>query len=400
MPDTALLKLPLLEAAQAQKHVTHNEALMRLDWVIHLSVISRTLATPPLTPVEGDRYLVPALPAGPWTGQMGSLAILQGGGWVFEAPRAGWRMWVEDEKKFLGFDGTEWLDLRGEGTVISDPSGPAETLPRFGVNAVADDVNRLSVSSPAVLLNHQGAGVQLKLNKSTAADTAALLYQSGFGGRAEMGLAGDEDFRVKVSADGAAWRDAIVIDRTTGLVALPNTPAPVFPLRELFNQSLAPQGPGFAVDSYLAGSNIVIPAGVLRVGTRYRLTFDVSKTAAGLSAPVITLRFGTLASVADAALAVLTFPNQTLAADDGRFTLDATFRSIGSGTAAVVQAVASLTHTQAAGGLANSPGPVRRATTAGFSSAVANASLGVSVNAGLSAAWTVSLVQASLENLA
>jgi hypothetical protein len=104
--------------------------------------------------------------------------------------------------------------------------------------------------------------------------------------------------------------------------------------------------------------------------------------------------------VADPAIAVLTFPSQTLAADDGRFTLEATFRSVGAGTAAVVQVVASLTHTVAAGGLSNSPGPVRRATSGGFNSTLANAVLGVSVNGGSLAAWTVSLVQANLENLA
>jgi hypothetical protein len=65
-----------------------------------------------------------------------------------------------------------------------------------------------------------------------------------------------------------------------------------------------------------------------------------------------------------------------------------------------VQTVASLTHTLASTGLSNSPGPVRRATSAGFNSAVANAVLGVSVNGGSLAAWTVSLVQANLENLA
>lgn len=401
MPETPLLRLPLLEAAQAQKHVTHNEALMRLDWAIHLSVISRAVAAPPEGAADGARYLLPAAPSGAWAGQAGLLAILQGGGWVFEPPRAGWRLWVEDERKFMGFDGAEWLDLRQDSpSTPSNPGTPAEitSLPRLGINATADEVNRLAVSSPAVLFNHQGGGMQVKLNKNAAADTAALLYQSGFAGRAEMGLAGDDDFRIKVSADGTLWRDAILVDRATGAVALPNTPVPAPPVRELFNQSLTPQGPGFAVESYLAGSQIVIPSGVLRAGTRYRLAFDVSKTAAGIAAPVIALRFGVAGALADPAIATLTFPVQTMAADDGRFTLDVTFRSVGA--AAVVQAVAALTHTLASTGLSNSPGPVRRATSTGFNSALAGAVMGVSLHAGSFAAWTVSLVQANLENLA
>ena len=103
-------------------------------------------------------------------------------------------------------------------------------------------------------------------------------------------------------------------------------------------------------------------------------------------------------ALADPAIATLTFPAQTMAADDGRFTLDVTFRSVGA--AAVVQAVAALTHTLASTGLSNSPGPVRRATSTGFNSALAGAVMGVSLNAGSLAAWTVSLVQANLENLA
>jgi hypothetical protein len=168
----------------------------------------------------------------------------------------------------------------------------------------------------------------------------------------------------------------------------------------LFNQSLASQGPGFASDTYLTGSSIAVPQGALRAGTRYRVRLDVRKTAAGTASPVFTLRFGTAGGLADAALGTLTFPVQTAVVDDGRFDVDVTFRSTGTGTAAVVQIVGSMTHSLASTGLANSPGPVRRATSAGFNSEQAGAVIGLSINGGTLAAWTVSLVQASLENIA
>lgn len=390
MSDTPLLGLPLLEAAQAQKHVTHNEALMLLDGLIHLSAASRGLAVPPANAAEGTRHLVAASPAGAWAGQAGKLAIAQGGGWVFLTPRTGWRLWVEDERKFLLFDGEAWTAVQGGAADLSN-------VPRVGVNALADDVNRLAVATQAVLFSHAGNGLQVKLNKNGPADTASLLYQTGWSGRAEMGLAGDDDFRIKVSADGVLWRDAIAINRATGVVTLPNTPQ-ARPA-QLFSQSLAAQGPGFAADTYLAGSAIAIPGGALRAGTRYRLAFDVAKTAAGVAAPAITLRFGSTGTVADAALATMTFPVQTAAADDGRFVIEATFRSVGAGSA-LVQAVAALSHTLPATGLSNSPGPVRRATSAPFDSTPAGAVIGVSVNGGALAAWTVTLAQASLENIA
>lgn len=391
MSETALLNLPLLEAAQAQKHVTHNEALLRLDGLMHLSVISRTLAAPPAGFADGARYLVPASPTGGFAGQAGKLALAAGGAFLFLSPRAGWRLWVEDEARLLLFDGTAWRDLLAFEEFAN--------LQRLGVNTTADNVNRLAVASPAVLFTHAGNGQQLKINKNAPADTASLLYQTDWSGRAEMGLSGDDDFRVKVSADGALWRDAILVDRNTGAVSLPNTPAVQAGAKLLFNQSLASQGPGFAVDTYVAGSEIAIPAGALQAGSRYRLVLDVSKTAAGTTTPILRLRFGTAGTLADAALAALTFPSQTAAADDGRFSIDVTFRSVGSGTSAVVQMVAALTHSLSASGLASSPGPVRRAASSGFNSALAGAVIGLSINGGASAAWTISLVQASLENI-
>src|SRR3977135_3524409 len=38
-----------------------------------------------------------------------------------------------------------------------------------------------------------------------------------------MGTAGDDDFHFKVSADGSAWTEAILIDKSTGRVSLPAT---------------------------------------------------------------------------------------------------------------------------------------------------------------------------------
>ncbi len=58
-------------------------------------------------------------------------------------------------------------------------------------------------------------GHQLKINKASASDTASLLYQDAFSGRAEFGLAGDDDFHFKVSPNGNSWKEAIVIDRAT-----------------------------------------------------------------------------------------------------------------------------------------------------------------------------------------
>ncbi|MEQ1652891.1 MAG: DUF2793 domain-containing protein, partial [Hyphomicrobium sp.] len=247
MTDTPNLNLPYLLAAQSQKHVTHNEALRGLDCIVQLMVLDRDLATPPVTPVEGDRYIVAAGPTGAWSGQVNNVAAFQDATWMFYAPVEGWLAWVADENAIVVFEGAGWAPISSGGgggvtdhgllTGLTDDDhvqyhnnarGDARyTLlnpATLGVNATPDATNKLAVSSAASLFNHVGTGGhQLKLNKAAAADTASFLFQTAFSGRAELGTTGDDDFHFKVSANGTAWNNAIVIDRSTGAVELPNT---------------------------------------------------------------------------------------------------------------------------------------------------------------------------------
>jgi len=110
MTETTHLRLPYLEAAQAQKHVTVNAARARLDALVSLSVISRTLATPPASPAEGDRYIVASGATDAWAGGEGDIAIHLNGGWDLVSPSAGWRAWIADEGREALFDGVAWID--------------------------------------------------------------------------------------------------------------------------------------------------------------------------------------------------------------------------------------------------------------------------------------------------
>jgi len=216
--DTTHLVLPYIEAAQAQKHVTHNEALRTLDSVVQLAVLDTDLAAPPASPVEGARYIVATSASGAWAGQAGRIAAWQDGAWAFHVPREGWLAWVADEDKLYVHDGAAWVLFAGGASV-----NPA---PLVGVNTTADATNRLAVKSDAALFSHDdvtpGSGdMRAKINKSAAARTASLLFQDGFSGRAEVGLTGDDDFHFKVSADGATFKEAIVLDRATGKASFP-----------------------------------------------------------------------------------------------------------------------------------------------------------------------------------
>jgi hypothetical protein len=212
LEQTTNLKMPFIMPSQAQKHVTHNEALLALDVVVQLSVLDRHLATPPALPVEGDRYIVAAAATGGWTGKSGQVAAWQDGVWAFQIPVKGWLAWVADEQRLFAYDGTFWLDAIALGI------NPASMV---GINTTADATNRLSVKSQAVLFDNQGSGQQVKINKAAAGDNASLLFQTGYSGRTEFGLAGDDDWHVKVSADGSAWTEALKVSRSDGRVLLP-----------------------------------------------------------------------------------------------------------------------------------------------------------------------------------
>lgn len=211
---TPNLHLPYIMPAQAQKHVTHNEAIRALDAVVQLTVASRSLTAPPSAPVEGLRYIVAPGATGAWSGAAGKIAAFQDGAWAFHMPGEGWLAWVRDESLLCVFDEMDW-------TPAIDDALSINPAPLVGVNATADTTNRLSVSAPASLFNHAGSDHRQKINKAAVSNTASQLYQTGFSGRAELGLTGDDDFHLKVSADGSTWNEAMVVDRTTGAVAFP-----------------------------------------------------------------------------------------------------------------------------------------------------------------------------------
>lgn len=115
MNATPRFGLPLLMPSQAQKHVTVNESLLRLDALAQLTLTSRTQSAPPEAPTEGDAYAVPAGAAGLWAGHEGRLAVRINGGWDFVTPLAGWRGFVADEMLDVVFSDGEWTAHSGTG---------------------------------------------------------------------------------------------------------------------------------------------------------------------------------------------------------------------------------------------------------------------------------------------
>jgi hypothetical protein len=220
MSETPNLGLPYIDGGQAQKHVTHNEALRIIDTAIQIAVLDRTRIAPPTAPVEGQRHVVAAGASGAWGGHAQSIATWQDGAWAFLAPKAGWCIWSIADDVMLVFDGTAWRDLRNLAL---------DNVAHLGINTTGDTTNRLSVKSDAVLLSHDdvtpGSGdMRAVLNKAGATKDAGLVFQTGFSARALLGLLGDDNFAIKVSADGAIFRPALAIDRSNGQASLSQSP--------------------------------------------------------------------------------------------------------------------------------------------------------------------------------
>lgn len=119
MCETTRLALPLLMPSQAQKHVTVNEALLRLDALSQLVLRSRSVTVPPPDPMEGDCYAVPTGANGLWSDQADRIAVFLGGGWDFVSPARGWRAFIEDEGA-LFFHDAEWSPIEGGATGIAE----------------------------------------------------------------------------------------------------------------------------------------------------------------------------------------------------------------------------------------------------------------------------------------
>jgi hypothetical protein len=258
MPQTPNLSLPFLEAGQAQKHVTHNEALRLLDAVVQLAVAAVS-SSPPGSPANGERHIVGASPSGAFASHENEVAAFHDGAWVFLAPQIGWRAWNIDEDALLVWTGGVWNEVsggaggggEGGGDVVGPAGGGADgdiavfdgttgkliqkargAIDYLGVgiapDATSTDIsNRLIVRASRALFQAiadsetPGTGdIKVQITKEAAGNTASVFFSNNFSPRAEFGLVESDAFKLKVTADGSAWIEAMTFDPATGLVNL------------------------------------------------------------------------------------------------------------------------------------------------------------------------------------
>lgn len=186
---TAHLALPFLMAAQALKHVTHNEALRMLDAMVQLSVATRALSAPPASPAEGARYIVPPSATGVWTGWDGNVACWLDGAWMRFPPQPGWLAWVEDEAQVLVWTGTSWVPMvdamgfiaQAASVAVAKGSAGATT----GMEVIEETLSGLSGASRDSTVTIPDRAIVLGVSSRTVtAITGATSYDCGIAGEA------------------------------------------------------------------------------------------------------------------------------------------------------------------------------------------------------------------------
>ncbi|WP_416876759.1 DUF2793 domain-containing protein [Litorimonas sp.] len=198
---TQNLALPFIAPAQAQKHITVNTAFQKLDMVINITVRGANLSDPPEDAEEGERFALSDVPTEAWTGHAGEIAAWQNGIWEFYAAPIGTLIWNEEDQAIYVKQAEDWQKAAAE------PS--FQNLDLLGVGAAADSTNRLAVSSPASLFNHEGSDHQMKINRQAPADTASLTFQTDFAGSAEIGLAGNDALSFKMRQPDGSWQETL-----------------------------------------------------------------------------------------------------------------------------------------------------------------------------------------------
>lgn len=173
--NTYNIEMPLLVASQAQKEVTHNEALLILDALTQLSVISKVITTPPLGALNGDRYIVPTGATGDWAGHEEEIAYALDGGWRFITPKNGFKAYVEDENDDYLYD-MGWI------RIVNQIQSYLRTIT---INNLNQHDSIVIVPSPAVTIQPE-RGVVLAFMSNPPAGLVVSGYRNPTTGEAEI----------------------------------------------------------------------------------------------------------------------------------------------------------------------------------------------------------------------
>jgi len=201
------LNLPFIASAQAQKHVTHNETLLTLDALLFCSVSQTGLSQPPNKPAEGTRILISNNPEGEFLNHAQNIATFIDGNWTFFAPSNGWHIYCEDSQTHKTFYDNQWI----ENAKNAPSNNDFQNVNTLGIGATASQQTPFIVAGAQSLFDGNDSH-RVTINKATPSETASVIFQTGYSGRAELGLTGNDLLSFKVTPDGQNWSQGPQID--------------------------------------------------------------------------------------------------------------------------------------------------------------------------------------------
>jgi hypothetical protein len=152
---TGRLKLPYILQAQAQKEVTHNQALNILDALVN-TVAQSITDTPPGNSTEGDIYIIGDNPQGIFDGNANNLAVVSEGSWTFYKPLNYMEVMVIDESQKFTFADNEWLPSNTENHKSDQANSDNKTNEFLKIEHWQEDLNLLGkvAASTNVIPHH------------------------------------------------------------------------------------------------------------------------------------------------------------------------------------------------------------------------------------------------------
>jgi hypothetical protein len=238
MSETPLLGITELEAAQSQPEVPVNEAVRVLEsGVAQLIVLDKDLNVPPVSPAEGDIYIVPSGSTGEWGSFPFHVALCRGGGWVYFAPRVGMLAYLTDEDAYYQFSsgspsGWNEITLGGtsgggggiDGVTVQDVGSPTTTYNLITNIQFVGNVSVTQSLAGTVLVNVGGgsvgggdsgiAGISVAGTGSPGA-TIPVCTSIQFAGLCEVSDSGSGVAVVTVFGDGGGGSSGVTSYATT-----------------------------------------------------------------------------------------------------------------------------------------------------------------------------------------
>lgn len=188
MAETPNNSFTIVEASGGNQATAVNENSYKLELLASGAVKDKDLATPPGSPVHGDRYIIAAAPTGAWAGKAQYLTIYVTNTWVFVAPKEGLVVHVDDEDCYYRCTGSAWEKLLPRvlyGSAVIDVANIA--------NAANDTTNTITVTGAAagdlVIVSCSISLAGLRLEGEAETNLVRLKFRNDTGGAVNLASA-------------------------------------------------------------------------------------------------------------------------------------------------------------------------------------------------------------------